>query len=234
MAIKKSNPHVKKMMELAGSIATDSKAPFFGMVEALAFAVADEAITDQKEFKSLIQSLRTHRGVPTLAENRLSETWSCGELGAFKCVKPLFKAMRALPTLPSMTGLYDIACSIRKRGSFAEKGDNAKTALGHAWDKARVDAPTTTQLSTAMKNANAARNKGKVQAPQTFAEAIAAIVTRLEKFSKGYKVTRGGKSVNIPANTSSHLKDAIASLGKLQDEKAKPKLVTKNGKRIAA
>lgn len=223
MTVKKSNEHVQKMMKLASTIATDSAAPFFGMVEALAFAVADEAITDQKEFKSLIQSLRTHKGVPTLAENRLSETWSCGELGAFKCVKGLFKSMRALPQLPSMTGLYDIACSMRKRGSFAEKGDNAKAALG--WDKVRVDAPTTAQLQAAMKHANVARNKGKVQKIRSFADEIAAMITRLEKFRDGYKVN----SKAIPANTSPHLKDAIAALGKVKDEKPSLRVI-KGGK----
>jgi hypothetical protein len=220
MAVKKNNPHVQKMLTLAKTINTDSGAPFFGMVEALAFAVADKAITQQSEFKDLIQSLRTETGRATLAENRLSETWSCGELGEYTCVKPLFKAMRALPSLPTMTGLYDITCSIREKGSFAnsktKQGDNAGKGL--AWDKVRVDAPTTAQLQAAMKFANQARNKGKVQKSQTFAEYLEAVIKRLTKESTGYTVTRDDKKVSIPANTSAALKSAIELLGKVRDE----------------
>jgi hypothetical protein len=234
--MKRNNPHVQKMLNLAKSINNDSGKPFFEMIESLAFAYADGALTEQSEFKSLIQSLRTETGRATLAENRLSETWSCGELGAFKCVKPLFKAMRALPSLPTMTGLYDIACSVRGKGSFGDKGDNAGKGL--AWDKVRVDAPTTAQLQAAMKLANVARNKGKVQQPKTFADYLVATIKRLERERDGYDVKRGGKTVTVPANTSAHLKDAIAALGKLKDEKPATRLRSiqggkANGKRAA-
>lgn len=232
MTIKKNNVHVQKMLKLASAIATDNNAPFFGMVESLAFAVADEAITDQRDFKDLIQSLRTHKGVATLAENKLSETWSCGELGKFKCVKALFANMRKLPSLPTMTGLYDIACSVRERGSFGKNGDNAGKGLGKMWDKARVDAPTTAQLSQAMKLANIVRNKGKTEKHATFEQVIDSMITRLEKFRDGYNVTRNGKTVAMPANKSTHIVDAIASLSKLKAGNVVP-LRKANGKKAA-
>jgi len=233
MAIKKNNPHVQKMLKFAGTIASDNNEPFFGMVESLAFAVADKAITDQREFYDLIQSLRTHKGVATLAENRLSETWSVGELGGYKCVKPLFKAIRSLPSLPSMTGLYDIACSIRQRGSFGKDGDNAKTAIGLKWDKERPDSPPVAALTAAMKQANTARNKGKVAQPKTFEEEIGAMLKRLEKMRDGYNVKRGNKTVAVPANKSPHIADAIAALSKLKSGNGKVVSITSAKRRAA-
>ncbi len=242
MAINRNHPAIKRALEAARKVATQTSAPMFDMVESFALAYADpkSKLADAKlgDFRSLVQDIRLQANHPTLAENRISETWSCVELGAFKCAPELFKNIRKLPTLPGLSALYDIACSMRGKGPFAEKGMHKGKGLCDAgWDSkaksVRADAPSTTQLAAALKLGNAARNKNKVAEPVSFEESIKSIVARLEKFSKGYDHKVNGKKVTVAPVKSPHLLDAIASLGKLTASNV-VKLATKNGKRAAS
>lgn len=229
MAINRNHPAIKRALECGRKVATSTNAPMFDMVEAFTLAYADpkSKLKDAalKDFRDLMQELRVSAGHPTLAENRISETWSCIELGAFKCAPELFKNIRKLPSLPGLSALYDISCSLRNRGPFkvsdTKPGMHAGKGLGsNGWDTkampVRSDAPTVKQLADALKLGNAARNKNKVQEAKTFGEYIVSVIARFEKERKGYERTVNGKKVTTPPNTSEHLLAAITSLTKMK------------------
>jgi hypothetical protein len=225
----KSTKYQEKMLECAREINASTNEPFIGMVENLALAYFHENYRDQKKFKAAMIKLRGEEKRATMAENRLSESWSIGELGKYKCVDTLFKNIRNLPELPSATGMYDIACSIRGKGSFGKKGLNNGKGLNVGWtDVDRADAPTVEQLQSAMKLANKARNVGKTAKQMTFREYVDNVVTKLTKYQKGEITMRDakgdivknakGETVYLAAETSDYLTSALGTLNKLKVE----------------
>lgn len=225
MAINRNHPLIKRGLDNARKVATATSAPMFDMVElfALAFADPKSKLGDAtlSDFRDLVQEIRVQAKHPTLAENRISETWSCVELGAFKCAPELFKNIRKLPNLPGLSALYDITCSMRRKGPFADKGMHAGKGLGSkGWDSkaapVRADAPTVAQLADALQLGNAARNKNKVQQVQSFDDVVTAMVARLEKYRDGFEQKSNGKTVKHPPVKSAALLEAIAALGKIK------------------
>ena len=240
--LNRKNQHVVRAAKFAAEIATNNTKPYFGFIESAAFALADKAMTEQKDFYRLLEEARSAKGEPSMLESKKSEAWSCAELGNFTCVKALFANMRELDTLPGLGGLYDIACSIRKRGPFGKGKDLESSAI--AWPTDRVDAPKLDKLEQALKLGNKQRNKNKVAQPQTWAEYLNAVIKRLEEYRDGKVTARDSKTGKALKNadgstrkqtaiTSDHLKDAINSLRKVKDAKPALHVVASNGKAVS-